>query len=182
MVKKQTVWLLTMLSLMIVLSVYYMTAPEGDEMAFINDEEWSQNESGDDMAADANNDEGTIISQMSAEEMFAAIRMQKQDARDKQHEQLSDIVASSDYSADEKNDALQEMQQLQELQTKESILETTIQANAQYDDVLVRVEEDVINVTVKANELSKKETNNIIKMAVDEFGEKPVRVKFQPAN
>ncbi|WP_028783172.1 SpoIIIAH-like family protein [Thalassobacillus devorans] len=180
MVKKQTVWLLTMLSLMIVLSVYYMTAPEGDEMAFINDEELKQNDEGEEMAADVT-EEGTSISQMSTEELFAAIRMEKQDARDKHHEQLSDIVASSDYSTEEKNDALQEMQQLQELQTKESILETTIQANAQYDDVLVRVEDDVINVTVKANELSKKETNNIIKMAVDEFGEKPVRVQFQPS-
>nr|WP_205092439.1 SpoIIIAH-like family protein [Thalassobacillus pellis] len=179
MVKKQTVWLLTMLSLMIVLSVYYMTAPEGEDMAFINNQE-TEKDGAQDTAADSNGD--TAISQMSTEEMFAAIRMEKKNERDKHQEQLSEIVASSEYSAEEKNDALKEMQQLQELQSKESILETTIQSNAQYEDVLVRAEEDVIYVTVKADELSPQEANEITKLAVDEFGEKPVQVEFQPYN
>lgn len=40
--KKQTVWLLTMLSLIVVLSVYYVTSPDqipGDEVAYVGDEE-----------------------------------------------------------------------------------------------------------------------------------------------
>ncbi|MDY0396479.1 hypothetical protein RWE15_21865 [Virgibacillus halophilus] len=37
MLKKQTVWLLTMLSLMIVLSVYYVMSPNNDDLAYVND-------------------------------------------------------------------------------------------------------------------------------------------------
>jgi len=36
MLKKQTVWLLTMLSLMVVLSVYYMTSPNSEDLAYID--------------------------------------------------------------------------------------------------------------------------------------------------
>lgn len=39
MLKKQTVWLLTMLSLLIVLSVYYILSPTEGELAINIDEE-----------------------------------------------------------------------------------------------------------------------------------------------
>ena len=38
MLKKQTVWLLTMLSLVVVLSVYYIMSPEGENAVSVNDE------------------------------------------------------------------------------------------------------------------------------------------------
>ncbi|TGB04342.1 SpoIIIAH-like family protein [Halobacillus salinus] len=181
MVKKQTVWLLTMLSLLIVLSVYYMTSPDNGEMAFIQDEDWSE------MTDDAQNAEGvetsgndTVISQVSTEELFATIRLEQQNKRDQLQEQLSEIVTSSDFTAEEKNEALNRMETIKETQSKESILENTIRAGASYEDVLVRAEDDTIFVTVKANELSKTETNEIIQMVSDEFGKKEVQVQFQP--
>lgn len=56
MLKKQTVWLLTMLSLMIVLSVYYIMIDKGDQQAFMDTNE-SENSlmSG---AADGNDEDG----------------------------------------------------------------------------------------------------------------------------
>ncbi|MFD1018705.1 SpoIIIAH-like family protein [Thalassobacillus hwangdonensis] len=180
MVKKQTVWLLTMLSLMIVLSVYYMTAPEGDEMTFINDDGWELNEDGEEASTDGDATGDTVISQMSTDEMFVALRMEAENKRDELHEMYSSIVASTNSSSKEKNEALEQMQQLQEMQHKESVLETNIQANAEYEDVLVRAEDEKVHVTVKANELSNQETNAIMKMVYDEFGEKTVIVQFQP--
>ncbi|RWZ60112.1 SpoIIIAH-like family protein [Halobacillus fulvus] len=179
MVKKQTVWLLTMLSLLIVLSVYYMTSPDNGEMAFIQEEEWAEmtEEAGTMEAAE----DGTVISQLSTDELFAAIRLEQQNKRDQLQEQLSEIVASSSFSTEEKNEALEKMETLKETQSKEAILENTIQASVPYDDVLVRAEEDVVYVTVQAEELSKTETNQIIQMVSDEFGERTVQVQFQPA-
>ncbi|MFP3489055.1 SpoIIIAH-like family protein, partial [Staphylococcus sp. SIMBA_130] len=40
--KKQTVWLLTMLSLIIVLSAYYIMTPGSDNVAYVGDQEQSE--------------------------------------------------------------------------------------------------------------------------------------------
>ena len=183
MVKKQTVWLLTMLSLLIVLSVYYMTSPDNGEMAFIQEDEWAE------ITDDATGEEGvettgdgTVISQISTDELFSAIRLDIKNQRDQMQEQLSEIVASSDFTTEEKNEALEKMETIKSNQSKESIIQNTILASAAYDDVLVRAEDDVVHVTVKAAELSKEETNQIIQMVSDEFGQKRVQVQFQPAS
>ena len=183
MVKKQTVWLLTMLSLLIVLSVYYMTSPDNGEMAFIQDEEWAEmTEEAEGTEGVETTGEGTVISQISTEELFATIRLQQQNKRDQLQEQLSEIVTSSNFTAQEKNEALERMETIKETQSKEAILENTIQASVPYEDVLVRAEDDIVHVTVKANDLSKTETNEIIQMVSDEFGQKRVQVQFQPAS
>lgn len=186
MVKKQTVWLLTMLSLLIVLSVYYMTSPDNGEMAFIQEDEWAEMTNETDTTGNSEGvvttGEGTVISQISTDELFAAIRLEMRNERDQIQEQLSDIVASSNFSTEEKSKALDKIETLKQTQSKESILENTIRASASYDDVLVRADDDVVHVTVKAKELSKKETNHIIQMVSDEFGRKRVQVQFQPAN
>ncbi|WP_173916185.1 SpoIIIAH-like family protein [Halobacillus sp. Marseille-Q1614] len=178
MVKKQTVWLLTMLSLLIVLSVYYMTSPDNGEMAFIQDDQWLEEGTGDSEATSEN----AVTSDVSTEELFASIRLEKQNERDQKTEQLSEIVASSDFSAEEKNEAMEEMESIQATASKESVLENTIRASVPYEDVLVRAEADVIQVTIKANELTKAETREIMQMVSDEFGQKRVEVKFQPEN
>ena len=120
MVKKQTVWLLTMLSLLIVLSVYYMTSPDNGEMAFIQEDEWAE------ITEDAAGEEGvettgdgTVISQISTDELFSAIRLDMQNQRDQMQEQLSEIVASSDFSTEEKNEALEKMETIKANRSEE---------------------------------------------------------------
>ena len=48
-IKKQTVWLLTMLSLVVVLSVYYMTTPENPQsnVALVDNEKQSEKQADD---------------------------------------------------------------------------------------------------------------------------------------
>ncbi|MBO8154824.1 MAG: SpoIIIAH-like family protein [Bacillaceae bacterium] len=191
MLKKQTVWLLTMLSLLIVLSVYYMTSPDQDQVAFIEEDNQEQNNPAEtetnkqldtsDIMNEEGMDEHTVISEISTDDLFTAIRMEIQAERDQIKEQLSEIVASKNVSPEEKNKAMEKMRELQEVATKESILQQTIMAEKNYSDVLVRAEENVVHVTVKANELSKTDANHIMQMVRDEFGEIVVNVKYQPA-
>lgn len=154
-----------------------MTSPDNGEMAFIQDDEWQEGENGEEGTS-----EDVVTSELSTDELFASIRLEKQNERDQKSEQLSEIVASSDYSAEEKNDAMEEMETLQETSSKESILENTIRASIPYEDVLVRAEDDVIQVTVQAEELTKSETREIMQMVSDEFGQMRVEVKFQPTS
>jgi len=95
--KKQTVWLLTMLSLVVVLSVYYVTSPEGQKENLAFDQEQVTEENATDEAAtnEAATDEGatdeaeeggdvtieeaedgSIISAVSSDELFTALRME----------------------------------------------------------------------------------------------------------
>ncbi|WP_026569985.1 MULTISPECIES: SpoIIIAH-like family protein [Sediminibacillus] len=189
MLKKQTVWLLTMLSLMIVLSVYYMSSPNSEELAFLNNaNSEDQATSGDGSQVVEGEDEelleegDSVVSESSTDELFTSIRMQIQDDRSAKKEELEETVASSTASTEEINAAYEEMQQIEEAAKKESIIEETIMAENQYEDVLVRSEDNEVVVTVKAEELSKTEANNIIQMVKDEFGEVTIEVKFQPAS
>ncbi|SDK55763.1 SpoIIIAH-like family protein [Sediminibacillus albus] len=190
MLKKQTVWLLTMLSLMIVLSVFYMSSPNNEELAFLNNstegnEEQATSTSTTDSAegdAEVLEEGDSVISQTSTDELFTSIRMDIQDERSSMKERLEEIVASSSASTDEINAAYEEMQQLDEAAKKESIIEETILSENQYEDVLVRSEDNEVVVTVKAEELSRTEANNIIQMVKDEFGEVTIEVKYQPVD
>ncbi|TFJ93708.1 SpoIIIAH-like family protein [Lentibacillus salicampi] len=187
MLKKQTVWLLTMLSLMIVLSVYYMTSPgNSGDLAYVDQEENNSEEAASSDTSDGKTTEGDTdadvndISELGDDQLFASIRMEIQDDRSETKDRLDDVVASSTASVEEKSDARDEMNQLDERSRKESILEDSIIAAADYSDVLVRHEDDKVIVHVQESEpLSNSEAANIMQMVNDEFGEIPVTIDYQ---
>ncbi|MEN2766024.1 SpoIIIAH-like family protein [Ornithinibacillus xuwenensis] len=177
MLKKQTVWLLTMLSLMIVLSVYYMTSDPNDfAYGNLGDDETEQT-SGETTDGEA---EGNVDVTQGGDEVFATLRMELQDERSKKKDRLNAIVASSTASAEEIKDAMEQMDKIDEVSTKETFLEESILASAEYQDVLVRHDGDTVHVNVIVDELSKTETLNIMQLVRDEFGEIVVDVSFQP--
>ncbi|MBU5594799.1 SpoIIIAH-like family protein [Amphibacillus sp. MSJ-3] len=203
MLKKQTVWLLTLLSLMIVLSVYYMNSPDADDFSFIFQEEidgeaeLASNDSlekEDDLTLSSDDNEieddeldndigdSGISSVSSDEELFTTIRMELAQARSSQIEQLESVVASSTATSEEKNKAFEEMKKIDQLSTKELIVEESLKAEYDYPDVLVRTTDDNVIVTIKTDSLSEKEANQIMRTVYDEFGSMQVQVKFQPSN
>lgn len=184
MLKKQTVWLLTMLSLMIVLSFYYMTSSDSNEVAFLEngkDEadktEATEEAKGDDAQVDN-------IANMGEDELFTNIRLEVQDERSKELSRLEDVVASGTTSTEEKNQAYENIEVLEQRASKETILEDSILATADYKDVLVRFDKNddgKVHVSVKvSDDLSNKEVVNIMQMVRDEFGEITVDVNQQP--
>ncbi|ASN05284.1 SpoIIIAH-like family protein [Virgibacillus necropolis] len=179
MLKKQTVWLLTMLSLMIVLSVYYMTSPDMEDQAFINNTETDEEV----VTTDSEGAEGEAdvdeISNVGQDELFTTIRMEIQDTRSETKDRLDDVLASSSATTEQKNEAMTKMEVLDQLSTKESVLEESILAATEYQDVLVRSDQEQIQVNVKADDLSKEQVVQIMQMAKDEFGEMPVNVYLQ---
>nr|WP_272941194.1 SpoIIIAH-like family protein [Bacillus coahuilensis] len=184
-IKKQTVWLLTMLSLVVVLSVFYVTSPtEPTNMLSVGtseeegkeNTEGSEGEEGTDEEASASGEE--VV--MSGDDAFAQMRLDMTIQRDKMREDLTAVVASADVTAEDKNAAYDKMQELTEVATKESYLEMMIKTLG-YDDALVRALESEVKVTVKATEQSTAEANKIIQLVKDEMGSLyRVAVEFQP--
>jgi stage III sporulation protein AH len=164
--KKQTVWLLTMLSLVVVLSVYYITSPEQKmtDMAAVEEQ------TGDKVTdVTSENQEGAVISGVASDEEFEVLRMQLEDFRSERKEKLEAIMASTDLPSDQRNAAYDELNQLDETANNEAVLETMITALG-YEDALVRADGEKILITVKAQEKSAKAANDIIKLVKDEIG------------
>lgn len=176
--KKQTVWLLTMLSLVVVLSVYYITSPEQQTADLAGVEE--QKAEGKETAATESKDGKTVISGIASDEKFEALRMQLEEQRTKMKEDLQAIVASTDLPAQDRSDAIEKMNELDEIAQKEGVLETLITSMG-YEDALVRADGENVRITVKAQENSASAANEIIQMVRTELGSlQPVAVKFEP--
>src|SRR5699024_4283584 len=139
---------------------------EGNETS---DEEVSQNMS---------ENEGVEVEDVTEENTnsFAEIRLELQDKRSMKKSRLNDVVASSNASTKEKNEALETMDLLDERTTSESILEQSILDETDYKDVLVRSNDDKVFVHVQGSDLSEEEVVNIMQMVNDEFGETSVVV------
>ncbi|NEU29601.1 SpoIIIAH-like family protein [bacterium LRH843] len=184
--KKQTVWLLTMLSLIVVLSVYYVTSPDQiqEEVAFGEDQNEAASGETEQAAGEGDvvvniaeeletavNGEATdsVISNLSSNDTFATIRMDLQAARDRIAEENTQVVVSAETSALMKSKAHDENLNLIRLAQNEATLETLIKAKG-YSDALVITEEDQVRVIVQADELTKKEANEILHMTFDRFG------------
>ncbi|QNG61848.1 SpoIIIAH-like family protein [Bacillus sp. PAMC26568] len=204
MLKKQTVWLLTMLSLVVVLSVYYITTPEETKqdvaLTGAEAEKGEKAEAAKDIGKEVTEDEkggvtedekgevtveeaedGTVVS-VSNDDLFAAIRMQLEDSRNERKENLEDTIVSKDASAAEKSAAKDEINAIDEADATEEMLETFIKAKG-YDDALVRIDGQKVQVTVKAEKSSKTEANKIIQLVSSEMEDmKDVAVTLQPSN
>lgn len=180
--KKQTVWLLTMLSLVVVLSVYYITSPEQreNELAAFEEQEEKQGAAEEQETTGEKDVDDNVISSLADDEMFTALRLQQLDERSKKNEELSKLVGETNISAEEQNKALEEINKIKEIAEKEYLLETLIKT-LDYEDVLVRADDGEVRVTVKADKLSRSEANEILQLVIKELGEDQLyTVEFQP--
>ncbi|GIN60584.1 stage III sporulation protein AH [Robertmurraya siralis] len=179
--KKQTVWLLTMLSLVVVLSVYYMTSPDQrqQELAATEEKEEAANQEEEGVISETET-EGEVISSVASDEVFDALRLQLDEERSKYKEELRDIMASTELPSEERGDAYDKIQNLDQVAQKEAVLETLIVAMG-YDDALVRADGERVRITVKSNEPSASAANEIIQVVKTELGQmQAVAVEFQP--
>ncbi|MDQ4709735.1 stage III sporulation ratchet engulfment protein SpoIIIAH [Bacillus subtilis] len=217
MLKKQTVWLLTMLSLVVVLSVYYIMSPESKNAVQMQSEK-SASDSGEvatekapakqdtkeksgtetekgkedgtkgtkDSSADKEtsaeaSEKGTVVTETADDDLFTTYRLDLEDARSKEREELNAVVSSDDATAKEKSEAYDKMTALSEVEGTEKQLETLIKTQG-YEDALVNAEGDKINITVKSDKHSKSKATAIIDLVAKEIKTmKDVAVTFEPS-
>ncbi|MFE8702524.1 SpoIIIAH-like family protein [Cytobacillus sp. FJAT-54145] len=184
--KKQTVWLLTMLSLVVVLSVYYITSPQqGSDMAGVQEESQEnevttegQETTGEEMTTEGEEGE-SVISSIASDEVFETLRLKLDEDRSKMKEELTEIMASTDLPTEKRSEAYDKIQELDEIAQKESVLETLIVAMG-YEDALVRADGDKVRITVKAEKHSPTAANEILQLVKNEIGQLHAVVEFQP--
>lgn len=178
MIKKQTIWLLTMLSLLVVLTIYYVTSDK-DNFAFTFVPDMTSN---DEDVMD-NPIELNISEQDNMEEyeFFLMTRMEIEDQRSMKKERLKEVIKANNVSAIEVNEALEEIDYLENISLKEKIARQSILSlDEMYSDVLVRTEDDKVLVHVITDDMLPEAAGHIIQIVRDEIGINEVEVNFQP--
>ncbi|MFC5557817.1 SpoIIIAH-like family protein [Ureibacillus thermophilus] len=156
-VKRRTVWLLTLLSLAAVISVYYVFEPNRNVnlMTIFTDGTLEET------TLTSVDKEETTTTTVSESHLFEDLRMEIANERSQLREQLTQKIASDDLSTEEKNEAFNEMNELIKKESAEAMLEMLIESLG-YSDALVHVQDDKVTVTVLSDEISKSQADEII--------------------
>ncbi|TYR82454.1 SpoIIIAH-like family protein [Priestia megaterium] len=208
--KKQTVWLLTMLSLVVVLSVYYMTTPEGPQsnVALVDTEE-KETATGEKAPAEAekeqNEGKAPAKDDVQSEEK-KDVKKEETAKTDKESAVVSSVDSDELFTAlrldliDERSKLKEELQevaasknvtaaevsramdQIDELSklAEKEAVIETLIKAKGYSDALVRADGSQVQITVKTDKRSKAKANEIIQLVKKELGQKEVAVEFQP--
>lgn len=166
MINKRSLWFLTLFSLILVLSIYYITMPS-ELLLTTNKTNTEEN----------NNTEPTISIEKS--DLLVALRVESDEAMSKQIEDLRLVLTNVESSVDEKNKAYEKIKELNDTRGEEEKLETQIKENYKLDS-FVKINENGISVTVNSSEHSESLANNIMRTIQSNYEEsKYITVKFQ---
>ena len=166
MINKQNLWFLTLFSLILVLSVYYITMPNDLlTKAVAVEEKDSEKEEVKETVEE--------ISSLTA--MRVSLEEERQSMMDDLQEQLiSDVISS-----EEKNNAYEQLKYLNTLQSKEEDLEKQIKKEFKLDS-FVKIDNTNISVVCVANEHDSSLANSIMRLIQSGYEEKMyITVKFQ---
>ncbi len=161
MINKKNLWFLTLFSLVLVLSIYYVTMP--DEIFISNTDKVSEDES------DVSVDESSII---------AALKVEDDTEVMEKMNELKEKITDVDASTEEKNTAFEELKLMNKNSSKEETLETKIKEMCNCDN-FVKIDGDNVRVVLNSDDSSVTSANNIMRLVQDEFSEKMyISVKF----
>jgi len=164
MINKQSLWFLTLFSIILVLAVYYVSMPNITLSSVMTD-------------ASKKDDEATISIEES--DVLASLRVESDESVLAEMEDLQSILLNETASVTEKNDAYEKLQNINNVKAQEENLEKLIKESFSIES-FIKINKDQINVVVASNDHNYKKANDIIRMIQDEYKEKMyITVKYQ---
>ena len=161
MINKQKLWFLTLFSLILVLSVYYVTMPSN--LLSVSDIK----------------EDTTPTINIEETNMLDVLKEENNEHVAKEIESLRKIIVNTDTPIEEKNIAYEKIQKLEENKGKEEKIVSLIKEKLGFD-TYVEIKNAKVNVVVSNKEHSYKIANDIIKLVSSSFNsDKSVTVKFQ---
>lgn len=162
---KQSLWFITLFSLILVLSVYYITMPS--EILVSNNGDFNK---GTDISANTNIEESDIL---------VALRVAKEEEVLSQKQDLEAVLTSIDATVDEKNNAYEQLKALTLNQGTEEKLESKI-SEKYGKNCYIKIDNNQVRVVVASSDHSKELANEIMRSIQEEFTDKMyISVKFQ---
>ncbi|MDF2836500.1 MAG: stage sporulation protein [Paenibacillus sp.] len=199
--KRQTIWLVSMLSLMVVLSAYYLFTQDlndadklsgsngktedvsevtGDGQGVVVDEVNQGGESGI-SAGDKEVLEQLEQEGLAATSVFGQLKDKREAMYAQEEERIYAVIADVEKSEEEITAATKELGLLEDKNSKIMDLETALME--QYEMALISPENDRYKVVVASEKLEKKEAATIIEQVMKSLEVKPdqVSVQYVPA-
>ena len=159
MINKQNLWFLTLFSLILVLSVYYITMP--NEL-LLKEEIYSNNQ---DLETEKVNVE------LEESEILVALRVDLEEERLTLKKDLESILTSSETTTDEKNEAYDKLKYLNTVFGEEEKLENKIKEAFNIES-FVEINNNEINIIAISNSHDIKLANDIMRTVQSQYENK----------
>ena len=163
MIKKQNLWFLTLFSIIIVLTVFYI---------FPSKPMISKNEKENEITIKVNEPEEVSS--------LVAMRVSLEEERQNSIDDLQKQLVNDKISNNDKNNIYEQLKYLNELQGKEEMIENQIK-NKYKLNCFVKIDNSNANTICISNKHNNKIANNIMRLIQDKFNKKMfTTIKFQP--
>jgi len=163
MINKKNIWFLSLFSLILVLSVYYVTMPTE---ILLN-------------TSSNTNPEVKEVESINEDAILVALRVDKEEKTLKELDILSGILTNKESSIDEKNIAFDKMKSINNIKSEEQKLEKLLKSEFNIDSV-VTIDGDNIKVTAISNDASTSLANSIMRKIQSNYQNKMyITVKFE---
>lgn len=172
MINKQSLWFLTLFSLILVLSVYYITMP--NELLLTNNS-YVNTETTSSTAED--NDKTNVT--IKENELLVTMRVNLEDERSSKITELRSTLTNEEATSEEKNNAYEQIKFITNLNVQESSLEEKIKKEFKLDS-FVKIDDNQIQVVAIKKDHDVTLANKIMKTVQKEFKNKmSITVKFE---
>ena len=159
MVNKQGLWFLTLISLALVLSVYYITMP--NELLLTNNSNFASNDK------DSTNEVSNNNVDITESDVITSMRVERQLLQTELQEKLND----KNLSVDEKNKVYEDIQNISKLSTMEETIEKKIKDEFSLNS-FVKISDDIVDVVINSKTHDSSLAVNIMKCVGEEFEDK----------
>lgn len=167
MINKQSVWFVTLFSLILVLAIYYVTMQDSSLQKIIEN---SQNETSVPVNVDV--EESSLL---------VSLRVQEDEAVLEEMQNYQAVLLDETSTTEEKNNAYNSLMALQSKKSEEEKIEQQIKESHNLDS-FVKIKDDTISIVIASAEHDSSLANNIIRTVQSLFDEeKYITVKFQNA-
>ena len=165
MINRKNLWFLTLFSLILVLSIYYITMP--NELLITNN---SNVDLEDNLEQNVSIEESSIISALKVEDNNLVLNSINE---------LKEKLTNKEISVEEKNLVFEELKSINKTSSLEETIESKIKATYTYDN-FVKIDNDQVRIVVGTNEHNVELANNIMRLVQSEFDKKMyISVEFQ---
>ena len=156
MINKKSLWFLTLFSLILVLSVYYITMPSD----FLLKKEEKTNKT-----SSTKND---AVLSIEEPELIVTLKVNSEIEREKEIQELRTELTKEESTSEEKNEAYERIKYISNLSAQEQSIEKMIKKEYEIDSFVKISNNEIKVVAVKADH-NKELANNIMKTIQSEF-------------
>ena len=162
MINKNNLWFLTLFSLVLILSIYYITMPS-ELLSTENDKRT----------------EKTAKVETSEVDLISALRLEDESSGEEGVNKLKETLSNAKATVEEKNTAFEELKRVNGKQAKEEMIEEKLKTELKLD-TFVKVDGDQIRVVVGSKEHSASLANEVMRLIQELFDSKMyISVQFQ---